>query len=145
MEQNTINQEILTESGLKILLFQKGDDEKLNEFLIRNIEDKNSISKPQLFRDYGIWLEEKLIGIILLIPIDRGVYEIEYLIDKEYRGKGFGKESIRTLINSKFKNTRTMLRAMTKKDNDRSQKMLIDLGFELEEDLRNFYTFVKRA
>lgn len=119
----------------------------------------NSIQQdPILWEDHQQWfarkLQDKTTRMFLLefagkavgqIRIDQseGHHYIDYSIEQNYRGKGFGKCIVAQLLQA---HPNLSYAAVVKKTNRPSIRVFESLGFELRENLSNrddIYTFVK--
>lgn len=76
----------------------------------------------------------KAIGMIHLMDNDRAVpsYEIGYVLNKDYRRRGYASEAVNAVIDFCFANGIEMITASAGSFNQISQQMLLKLGFEQE-------------
>lgn len=76
----------------------------------------------------------KAIGMIHLMDNDRAVpsYEIGYVLNKDYRRRGYASEAVNAVIDFCFANGIEMITASAGSFNQISQQMLFKLGFKQE-------------
>lgn len=76
----------------------------------------------------------KAIGMIHLMDNDRAVpsYEIGYVLNKDYRCRGYASEAVNAVIDFCFANGIEMITASAGSFNQISQQMLLKLGFKQE-------------
>ena len=72
--------------------------------------------------------------MIHLMDNDRAVpsYEIGYVLNKDYRRRGYASEAVNAIIDFCFANGIEMITASAGSFNQISQQMLLKLGFEQE-------------
>jgi RimJ/RimL family protein N-acetyltransferase len=121
-----------------------------------NVRENSINQKPIVWGDHLKWFKKKLndsetklliltsegnlLGQIRIDLID-SYWNIDYSIDHEFRGKGFGKEIVRLLIN-KFESYK--FKATVKKQNKASIKVFDSLGFkkvQIESDDFDYFEF----
>lgn len=95
--------------------------------------------------DFGIYKDEKFIGIIKLSNIIYGVFKsafVGYSIDENNQGKGYMKEALSLVLDYSFKQMGLhRIEASTLVDNERSQGVLKACGFK-ELGLNKKYLFI---
>ena len=62
---------------------------------------------------------------------DMNVVTLNIIIDYKYRGKGYGKEGLKGLVITAFKNGWNEVRDLIAEDNYGSQKLFSDFGFQI--------------
>lgn len=123
-------------SKIGISTFSQGEintTKKARKCLSDNAKDKDSVEVAVILKETG-----ELIGHIELCHMswwEKGV-EICRHFRKEYRGKGYGTEAARVLINYLFKKGFRKIYADTNPDNIAAQRSLKKLGFRLEGRVR---------
>ena len=86
--------------------------------------------KPDRFAR-GIYLDNKLIGIINDTGIENGIIEIGYAINPEYWGRGYATEAFKGAIQYLFENGYSVIRAGIFEDNIASRRVLEKCGLKL--------------
>lgn len=97
--------------------------------------------KKKTEKVFGIYLKEKLIGVISLHKIDLGnkSAEIGYWLDKKHNGKGIITKSCKVLINHAFDEMKlNSVRILCASENKRSRAIPEKFGFVEEGTLREF-------
>ena len=100
-----------------------------------SIDDGKSWLKKTENNDYSfnIFLKNKLIGGVSLSNLrENSKWELGYWIGEEYWGNGYAIEACENLISYFFSNTNnSIIYASHMKDNIKSKKIIIKLGFKL--------------
>lgn len=115
------------------------DSEKRIHTILQDFKDKKGITwaiidkkTNKLIGDFGVWRIDK--------QNFRG--EIGYILNPDYWGKGFMKESMTTLINFAFKTINLhSLEANVNPKNANSKNLLLKFNFKLEAYFRENYYF----
>ncbi|NLK95116.1 MAG: GNAT family N-acetyltransferase [Clostridiales bacterium] len=95
--------------------------------------------------DFGIFLNDELIGKIKLSNIVYGIFKsaiIGYSIDKEHEGHGYMKEALTSVINYAFEEMNLhRIEASALVDNEKSKRVLMGCGFR-ELGLNKKYLYI---
>lgn len=128
-----------------------GIDKKINSFLAelygmyynRNrTTDERKLK--QIIKQDNVWLlgafiENDLVGIVLVYKVRTLTRKFlafeEFVIDKDYRGMGIGKELANGIIEFGKKLNVDFIECVTKQDNEIAQKLYFGLGFEDRKNL----------
>jgi len=114
--------------------------------------------EPILFKNHSEWFKEKLksdyaklyifevlgkpVGQFRIDKVD-DAWEIDYSVDKSYRGLGVGKAMISLFITKSSKNSLLHpLKALVKNSNIASQRVFQDLGFTKVEEQKETTTYL---
>ena len=101
----------------------------------------------------GIYLDNKLIGIINDTGIENGIIEIGYAINPEYWGRGYATEAFKGAIQYLFENGYSVIRAGIFEDNIASRKTILKNGgtfenksYEVDEDnyVERYWIYLNR-
>ena len=89
---------------------------------------------------FNIFLKNKLIGGVSLSNLrENSKWELGYWIGEEYWGNGYAIEACENLISYFFSNTNnSIIYASHMKDNIKSKKIIINLGFKLVSSGKKF-------
>lgn len=159
MKQNFL----LNTKRLRIRYFTKNDYHDLFEYLSDentykyepgkpiNIDESKKLcaerAKNKIFWAVVLKSENKLIGHIYLNitePKELGTYELGYIFNQKYHGKGYATEAIKKLIDHKFTELKIhRIIAHCNPKNKPSWKLLERLGFHREGKLRKNIFFNK--
>ena len=95
--------------------------------------------------DFGIFIEDKLIGKLRLSNIVYGIFKsgiLGYSIDKDYQGRGFMKQAVNLVLKYAFDELELhRIEASALVDNEKSKSVLLGCGFE-ELGLNKNYLFI---
>lgn len=146
---NNIYLRNITENDLELIFkWANEEDVRQNSFNKENInyeEHKKWFLKKIKNKDmfYLLQHNENKIGQIRVDKIDDGLL-ISYSIDREKRGKGYGRIIVELLEKELLKNKiDEKIIAYVKKSNIASVKIFIDLGYEYDIE-NNIYCFYKK-
>ena len=129
----------------------KSLDKKINSFLAElygmyyNRNRKTDEKKlKQIIKQDNVWLlgafiDNNLVGMVLIYRIRTITRKFlafeEFVVDKEYRGMGIGKELANEIIEFGKKLNVDFIECVTKQDNEIAQKLYFGLGFEDRKNL----------
>jgi ribosomal-protein-serine acetyltransferase len=122
-------------------LTQHGDWTELGEATPESA--KASLDNPDgRNAQFGIWLEERLIGRADLCPRTPGNVVLGYWLGSEFTGKGYATAACKALIaHGKAALGATTVYAGVTKGNTKSEALLGRLGFRLVEDRGDYTLF----
>ena len=133
-------------------LFEYLSDEKVVEFepyLTFNCKEEVAKEAERRSHNDSWWAVclkgcEKLIGNVCLFKQEFDTWELGYVFNANYWGKGYATEAVRTVIDNAFKNHNVRrIIAMCDPLNERSWKLLDRLGMRREGHLRQNIYFRK--
>lgn len=80
--------------------------------------------------EWGIYLEDKLIGFLNDVDIHDEVIELGYLIHPDYQGKGYATESLQAAIQALFKMGYTEIQTAAFEENSASTNVMVKCGMK---------------
>ncbi len=106
---------------------------------IRYVQKHPYTGKPKDNTQLAITLKDgTLIGDLHLEVLNRNTVTIGYTLDSTYWGQGYGREAVRGLLEALKEFPQRKVIAYIYRQNDRSRKLLLDLGFH-KFDESSFY------
>ena len=132
------------------------------DILFKWINDEDVIKfsryrKKMTLEEFNSWFDDRIDKLFILeedlFPIGQICYDavgdegiINYCVDKEERGKGYGKKLVKYLVDFTKENIDEInrLSAFVYKNNIQSIKIFKSLGFKIEEEKEDYvkYTFI---
>lgn len=125
---NKINEQILEEINFFAKEFSGEYYKGIKEKNLRKI-----IKQPNVWI-MGVCKDNKLIGMALLYKVKTITKKVlvfeEFIIDKKFRGQGFGRILIKEIIEFGKRLDVNFIECVTKQDNEKAQGLYFGLGFE---------------
>ena len=130
--------------------FEKYEPKRDIQFYTEEVQKNILIDSYRQFMngasiDFGIFIDDKLIGKIKLSNIVYGIFKngiLGYSIDENYQGKGLMKEAVKMVLQYAFNEVELhRIEASALVDNERSKGVLLECGFK-ELGINKQYLFI---